>query len=1088
MQTAEYIDIKGEERIRAILADKCNFLIEAFGFEFLDGWTPDIGLTEYPVRSIFRPPSVIQAGITSHIKHRIKFRNRHFGKRFTGVLLYDDAEGDTELDFTIRDEAMGRIRTRRRDNRRHLLVFKEPREFMSANDVIQISGRGGCCRMEKLVLLTELPEPTVYTPWIENLRLRRFRGEENEATVEASFTSAEPAEHVVTITSGTETSLVKQTQRVKVHRSKPIAYDPEKTYTVEVRAKELDGEECTAQLSLEPEKASGGQQSDVSVPVTIINAGSCESREPPLVFGVPVPSAERLSGGLCSLEIDNRSYPAQARVHARRPDGSAAWMLISTALPLCMGAGEEIPGMLYFRPSARGDSAADAPSVKGLHCTESTNGITVRGKRCTVSLKRGSTGLELFVSGSADTEFHPGLGGSFSTEIELADGSILRGGDPIEWSLLEAGPVSALLAIKIPIQDRTGRSHFLSSSWIRIFNDSPAVSFTHRLEVISPLLSAAGGGDEDSGKSIPDPAGIDIEKVIDGTGNERESLMRVRSAHIELPFIGGKTVETEGKKVDIPAAEKALSTEGPLLRVFQRDDLSYNLEYRETTENRDGHASGCLLVHGGDSACGILQKMFWQTYPNAVSVDAASVLRIELLPELSDKELPGDAEAWHRLYFWKAGRNYRLKAGMAPRKEYTFICGSNTAEVQSYLDSASAEIVVRPGTEYFNSCETWSRICSKNEAPVQTYENWVDQVYEGWLNDRDTARQYGFINFGDWYGESSWSWGNNEYDPPCAQYIEFLRGGRPGWAVLAGQAAKHMADIDTVNYSRQPRQIGGQYMHMPGHAGGYLPSYFRSKMKGSALRSHHMWLEGPVLHYLLTGDEAVKESLEKMGMRLLRGFDITNYDFPNCRFAGWHLTHLCAMARADDNPDYINAARVIVDRILERMTPGGAWDRLLTEPHCPCPPPRHTGGVGFMYGVLLAGLRKYHELTGDERIPDAIIRGAEWLITNTYDEASGGYTYTSCPNPYLRPGKQSGMHVVEGLTYASLLAPANTAIRDRVIELLAYMKEVFADREEHDSSYPGGYGKAVTFDMIFQPIVQELFRLHHLSAESASPK
>ena len=46
--------------------------------------------------------------------------------------------------------------------------------------------------------------------------------------------------------------------------------------------------------------------------------------------------------------------------------------------------------------------------------------------------------------------------------------------------------------------------------------------------------------------------------------------------------------------------------------------------------------------------------------------------------------------------------------------------------------------------------------------------------------DREHFRAYGQLNFGDWYGESGWSWGNNEYDPAYCAYIEFLRGGFAG--------------------------------------------------------------------------------------------------------------------------------------------------------------------------------------------------------------------------------------------------------------------------------------------------------------------
>ena len=57
------------------------------------------------------------------------------------------------------------------------------------------------------------------------------------------------------------------------------------------------------------------------------------------------------------------------------------------------------------------------------------------------------------------------------------------------------------------------------------------------------------------------------------------------------------------------------------------------------------------------------------------------------------------------------------------------------------------------------------------------------------LKEREQWQQYGFHNFGDYYGEMGWAWGNNEYDPAYAHLLEFLRGGQRGWAELAGQEA-----------------------------------------------------------------------------------------------------------------------------------------------------------------------------------------------------------------------------------------------------------------------------------------------------------
>ena len=70
---------------------------------------------------------------------------------------------------------------------------------------------------------------------------------------------------------------------------------------------------------------------------------------------------------------------------------------------------------------------------------------------------------------------------------------------------------------------------------------------------------------------------------------------------------------------------------------------------------------------------------------------------------------------------------------------------------------------------------------------------------------------------------------------------------------------------------------------------------------------------------------------------------------------------------ATDDPFYLNAARIVVDRVLERQTPDGGWDRQLVPGHC-SDMPRHHGNAGFMVGVLMSGLKYYAEATDDQRV------------------------------------------------------------------------------------------------------------------------
>jgi hypothetical protein len=178
-------------------------------------------------------------------------------------------------------------------------------------------------------------------------------------------------------------------------------------------------------------------------------------------------------------------------------------------------------------------------------------------------------------------------------------------------------------------------------------------------------------------------------------------------------------------------------------------------------------------------------------------------------------------------------------------------------------------------------------------------------------------------------------------------------------------------------------------------------------------------VEGAILHYLLTGDETLRPVLAAAAKVFTS--NLAHYDFFNARECGWHLIHLCSLARLDDDPRPLNAATIIVEEVLGKQAPGGGWEHPLSEAHCHCPPPRCHGEAGFMVGVLLAGLRRYHALTGDPRVADAVVGGARWLVQRTFDPEAGAFRYTSCPNRKTLGGH--GRQLLEGLALAQLLAP-----------------------------------------------------------------
>jgi hypothetical protein len=127
-----------------------------------------------------------------------------------------------------------------------------------------------------------------------------------------------------------------------------------------------------------------------------------------------------------------------------------------------------------------------------------------------------------------------------------------------------------------------------------------------------------------------------------------------------------------------------------------------------------------------------------------------------------------------------------------------------------------------------------------------------------------------------------------------------------------------------------------------------------------------------------------------------------------------------------------------------------------------------------MVGVLLSALRKYFELSGDQRVKEAILGGARWLINNTLVEETGNFRYTSCPNLVPQGSPRYVMFIIEGLAYALHLQYDET-IEKIVNDTITKMGDVFKNLDLNDYG-TSGYGKMVCMETRYIPIVLEYIK------------
>ena len=653
---------------------------------------------------------------------------------------------------------------------------------------------------------------------------------------------------------------------------------------------------------------------------------------------VPAPPAKRRRERGCA---GPRGEPAQVRVHARWPDGSARWALLDVG---CPGGRLPVGGVVRLTEAP---ATAAAAAGGDLAWSEQPGAVTAGNRYLRVTLRSGSGGLFERLEVWRGEEWTTVAGDACAEKVDRAVRGALGSGLPLasrpveRVGLVEAGPRRLVIRAELPVADTHGIEHLRATVLVHLYAGQPFLKLVHRLLVVSPLVGAAMHGDL---SHLGDAPGTGDD--VDGADHERASLLRLRSLELRLPW---QPIQSAG----IAGGDSARPGPDTPVRVAHEHDRAYRAEGGGSSRTVAGHASGRFAIDSAGGPSLLVLRDFWERYP-------------------------------------KAARWFQGHLG------------------------------VRPDFGYVQATEVLEPLAAKRDSPHPPYERMVDRALAEWLAHRARGHEVGFMNYGDTFkgsAEADGLWENNEYDAPCCQLTEFLRGGDPRWLGLGYEAARHLLDIDTCSYSRDATQVGAQITHMQGHVGGYLPPFFRSKMGGSATVPSHMWVQGPVLYFLLTGDPFAAEVLRHTARWMTA--NLRYFSIGNARECGWQLTHLCALDRLGDDPRYLNAAAIIVEHVLAAQEPGGGWERVLTLSHGGTRLPRPRGEAGFMVGVLLSALRRYHDLTGDARVAAAITGGARWLVDNTYDTDTGHFRYTSCATAGDGPAAEWSLQVLEGLADAN---------------------------------------------------------------------
>ena len=706
--------------------------------------------------------------------------------------------------------------------------------------------------------------------------------------------------------------------------------------------------------------------------ITVLDMAGLDTLRP-LTGGVPIAEGAAPEGSVFILrDHQGNTVPLQTSVLARWKDGSARWMLLD------FQARPPANGKLSYVLSWEKDAEPKKPDV--VVCRSGEENLALESGNIKVSLAD-----ETLLSISDRINVILSL-----TDVEGQICDAVVESAEVETTGKLRSTLSLLGSFRTPARERVFQFRLRASIYAG-----------HSMIRLEPLIL------------------VDADKGVIQRIREMKLTLKPRN-HTQAIRLGGD-----------PGWEGFVSQGSATseVRLFQYDDQNYALQNAEGSGSK---APGWAELNDGQGDIAVALRDFWQQWPK--SLEASSVgLSIGLFPRFNEGDY-AHIEPWYKYQYLFDGDCYQLRTGQARRWD---IWLDLNGDGESLARSANAPLI--PAVEPTQAVATgvWDAIAPAGIPEMGEYDTWAEKLFNAYCHSIDAQRDYGAMNWGDWFGERQVNWGNHEYDTTNQILIQFARTGDPMYFYAADAAARHSSEVDTIHYVNDdlakhfgssrayPPRPGMVHQHTVGHVSGFYPTdrireLFVEKGIGNSENPYlcldpfnlgHIWTQGMVRHYFLTGDPFLKETVEKIGKNLAQLVEDREYQFmghSHCgRTTGWSLLALAGAYELSLDEQYLNAMKTLVEDALAEQDPNcGGWLYSLPRGHCYCEKAKHTGMAGFITAVLINGLSCYYLLSGDERLPEVIDRGVTFLGNDTWREELRDWRYTSCPatGPTGQPG------------------------------------------------------------------------------------
>jgi len=422
-----------------------------------------------------------------------------------------------------------------------------------------------------------------------------------------------------------------------------------------------------------------------------------------------------------------------------------------------------------------------------------------------------------------------------------------------------------------------------------------------------------------------------------------------------------------------------------------------------TLQRDEKNGTGDGFVRDRKANVSIGMRHYREKWPKGMANDDKT-LALQLLPPLPADY--ADSKTLKPLdilikYYWLKDGNYIYRRHLELTGSFT------VAPADAKPEWFKEKLIAAASPEYYCATGVFGNIAPRKAGEFDYHEKLMETGFDKFISDRKKVGQYGWMNYGDWYGERYTNWGNNEYDLAFTMALFYARTADQRYLRRGMEMADHHQAVDRF-VSDDPMDKRTRYKHSAGHTGNFFtvadPRFKGFNLKtvhanpGFDYEGGHNFEHGSMLISALEGDKYIFNKALASIEQLART-QTPNMIIGIERSPGWLLENLNAGYFLTGDRYFRLAGEICVDAVFAQQDPkGGSLNLRQDLSECNCyDKVSHRGGKPFAAGVLMHSLVRFYNMTGNEKAKLATIGLSRWLLEDAWDKNRYLFRYkTGC--------------------------------------------------------------------------------------------